>query len=324
MAVILITGGSGFLGVHVARALVNRGDEVVVYDTKLQNLKEMSGKLEIVKGDILEPQSLLDSAEKFGVEKIIHTAALVGHFTSIEKPSQTVKVNIEGTLNVLEAARRMQVKRVLDFSSETVYGQFRYEPVDEDHPRNPVSLYGITKLTSEMMGLGYHKFYDVDYMALRTSFVYGPGMPAEWDELRARPPTTFIKSAVEGKPLEMEEGGDQKIDQTYVKDLVQGVLLMLDVKEPKHRIYNITSGKAYTLRQTAEMVKELVPGTSIKVGPGLLRFALGQEGAVSISRAHEDLGYTPRYDLKDGLKEYLEWYKKTKDERTHGLQSENR
>ena len=317
MAVILITGGSGFIGAHVAKALVNRGDKVVVYGraTKgygLRNLKEISNKIEIVKGDVLDSELLRKSVEKFGVEKIVHTAALIGHFTSIERPTQTVKVNTLGTLNVLETARAMELKRVLDFSTQCVYGPFKYEPVDEDHPHEPVSPYGITKLANELLGLAYHRCYGVDYMAVRTTFVYGPGMPEEWDELRTRPPATFIKSAVERKPLKMEEGGDQKIDHIYVKDLVQGVLLMLDVKEPKHRIYNITSGKAYTLRQTAEMVKQLAPGTSIEVGPGLWKYAMGQEGAVSTRRAHEELGYTPKYDLQDGLREYLEWYKKAR------------
>lgn len=314
MVTVLVTGGAGFIGSHIVKALLDRGDQVIVYDNYAQanprNLEGVSGEIEVVAGDILDLPYLMNTVKKFGVEKIIHMAAIVGGMVSVEKPTQTAKVNIEGTLNALETARIMGAQRVIGFSTESVYGPFRYEPADEDHPRNPQTPYAITKMVCEMLGLHYHRFYGVDFIAVRPSYVYGPAMPGEGR--RARPPKTFVVSAVEGKPLKMEEGGDQKVDQVHVKDLVQGVLLTLDAKEPKHRIYNLASGKAYTFGQTAEIVKELVPGASIEVGPGLLTYSMGQEGAIDLSRAREDLGYTPKYDLRDGLKDYIEWYRKNR------------
>jgi UDP-glucose 4-epimerase len=304
---ILITGGAGFLGSHMARALAERGERVVLYDSVSflpQSLIPFKERVKLVHGDILDLSYLMRVIKAEAVKRIVHAAALVSGPPSIEKPALTAKINIEGTINVLEASRILGIERIMDISSEEVYGKFPYEPLDEDHPLSPTIPYSITKVAAERYEEFFHSCFGLDVVVIRTSWVYGFGLP------RARPPKTFIENSLRGDPTEMETGGDHRVDHTYIDDFVQGALLAFDAKEPKNRIFNIASGKAYTFREMAEMVEEIVPGARISVGPGLLRYADGvdapQKGALSIQRAQLELGYKPRYDLLEGLKKYAD------------------
>jgi len=305
---VLITGGAGFLGAHAARALSERGDRVVLYDnvsTGLpRNLLPFRDRVKLVQGDILDLSFLMRTIKAEEVKRIIHTAALVNFASTIEKPALTAKINIEGTINVLEASRILGIERFMDISSEEVYGQFPYEPLEEDHPVSPMIPYSITKVAAQRYEEFFHTFFGLDVVIIRTSWVYGWGLP------RARPPRTFIENSLRGIPMEMETGGDHRVDHTYIDDFVQGALLAFDVKEPKNRIFNVASGKSYTFKEMAEMVEKIVPGAKISVGPGLLTYADGvsapQKGALSIRRAQSELGYQPKYDLFEGLKKYAD------------------
>ncbi len=305
---ILITGGAGFLGSHIARALVQRGDPVVIYDnlsTGLpRNLTDLQDQARFVNGDILDLSFLIRTIMGEGVKRIIHTAALVGFAFSIEKPALTAKINIEGTLNILEASRIAGVEKILDISSEEVYGHFQYEPADEDHPYSPTAPYAITKVTAERFGQFYHQFFGLDVVTIRTSWVYGPGLP------RARPPKTFIENSLKGIPTKMDAGADHRVDHTYIDDFVQGALLAFDKRNLKSRVFNIASGKAHTFKEMAQMVEEIIPGPKITVGPGLLKYDEAvegpQKGALNIQRAQAELGFQPQYDLFRGLAKYVE------------------
>jgi UDP-glucose 4-epimerase len=305
---VLITGGAGFLGAHAARALAQRGDRVVLYDnvsTGLpQNLLPFRDRVKLVHGDILDLSFLMRTMKAEEVKRIIHTAALVNFASTIEKPALTAKINIEGTINVLEASRILGIERFMDISSEEVYGQFPYEPLEEDHPVSPIIPYSITKVAAQRYEEFFHTFFGLDVVIIRTSWVYGWGLP------RARPPRTFVENSLRGIPMEMETGGDHRVDHTYIDDFVQGALLAFDVKEPKNRIFNVASGKSYTFKEMAEMVEKIVPGAKISVGPGLLKYADGvsapQKGALSIERARSELGYQPRFELFEGLRKYAD------------------
>jgi len=296
------------LGAHIARALAERGDRVVLYDnvsTGLpQNLLPFQDRVKVVQGDILDLTFLMRTMKAEDVKRIIHTAALVGFGPSIEKPALTAKINVEGTINVLEASRILGIERLMDISSEEVYGQFPYEPLDEDYPVSPTVPYSITKMAAQRYEEFFHTFFGLDVVIIRTSWVYGWGLP------RARPPKTFLENSLKGTPTEMETGGDHRADHTYIDDFVRGALLAFDVKEPKSRVFNIASGKAYTFKEMAQMVRKIIPGAKITVGPGLLRYADGvdapQKGALSIQRAQSELGYQPQYDLFEGLKKYAD------------------
>ena len=305
---VLITGGAGFLGSHIARALAQRGDRVVIYDNfstgGSQNLVDLPDQSKMVSGDILDLSFLIRTIQAEKVNRIIHSAALVGFSASIEKPSLTARINIEGTLNILEASRIVGVDRIMDISSEEVYGNFQYEPADEDHPFSPVEPYSITKVAAERFEQFYHRFFSLDVVTIRTSWVYGPGLP------RARPPKTFIENNLKGIPTQMESGADHRVDHTYIDDFVQGALLALDKRNLKSGIFNIASGKAYTFSEMARMVEEIIPGPKITVGPGLLKYYATvegpQKGALNIQRAQSELGYQPHYDLFPGLINYVE------------------
>jgi UDP-glucose 4-epimerase len=263
-----------------------------------------------VNGDILDLSFLIRTLIAEKVKRIIHTAALVGFAPSVEKPVLTAKINIEGTLHILEASRIAEIERVMDISSEEVYGHFQYEPVDEDHPFTPTAPYAISKVAAERFGQFYHRFFGLDVVTIRTSWVYGPGLP------RPRPPKTFIENSLKGIPTKMDAGADHRVDHTYIDDFVQGALLAFDVKNPKSRVFNIASGKAYTFGEMARMVEQMIPGVKITVGPGLLKYYEGvegpQKGALNIQRAQTELGYRPRYDLFEGLNRYKDYLRTSK------------
>ena len=308
---ILITGGTGFLGSHLARALTDRGDRVVVYDNFSasipQNLNACYEKVKMVHGDILDLSFLIRTMIAEKVNRIIHTAALVSFAPSIEKPALTAKINIEGTINILEASRILGIERILDISSEEVYGDFQYEPADEMHPLLPKMPYAITKMTAERFEEFFYNFFGLDIIIVRTSWVYGVGLP------RPRPPRIFIENSLKGIPTILESGAEHRIDHTYIDDFVQGALLAFDASAPKSRIFNIASGQGHTYLEMARWVEEIIPGSKISVGPGLIKFSENldapQKGALDIKRARIELGYMPQYGLFEGLKTYADQLK---------------
>ena len=309
---ILVTGGAGFLGSRLARALVMKGERVVVYDNFSAglpaNLLDISDRLDTVSGDTLDSSHLLQTMLKNGVNRVIHTAALVSFAVCVEKPALTAKVNLEGTINLLDASRIVGVKRYLDVSSEETYGSFQYEPADEDHPQSPTQPYAITKMAAERYEDFYRRYFGLDVVIIRTSWVYGPGLP------RSRPPKSFIENSLKGLPTAMDSGADHRVDHTYIDDFVQGALLAFEAKDPQSRVFHIASGQAHTFREMAQMVAELIPGADITVGAGLMKYSpevfAPQKGALNIDRARKELGYQPRYGLFEGLKKYTEFLKK--------------
>ena len=294
------------MGSHLAQALGDRGDRVVVYDNLSVgvplNLQSCSDNVKLVHGDILDLSFLIRTMMAEKINKVIHTAALVSFGPSIEKPALTAKINIEGTINIIEASRILGIGRILDISSEEVYGEFQYEPADEDHPQLPQVPYAITKMTAEKFEEFFSNFFGLDIITVRTSWVYGVGLP------RPRPPKIFVENSLNGIPTTLEYGAEHRIDHTFIDDFVQGALLAFDAATPKSRIFNIASGQGHTYLEMARWVEEIIPGPKISVGPGLMKFSedldAPQKGALDIKRARTELGYKPRYGLFEGLKKY--------------------
>jgi UDP-glucose 4-epimerase len=305
---VMITGGAGFLGAHLARALAERGERVIVYDNFFTghplSLEGYQNRIKLVQGDTQDLSFFLRTLKEETVKRIIHTAAVVGFAAAIEKPALTAKINIEGTVNILEASRLMGIERVMDISSEEVYGEFQYEPADEDHPLAPKAPYAISKVTAEGYEEFFHEFFGLDVVIVRTSWVYGPGLP------RLRPPRTFLENGLRGIPTTMPSGGDQRADHVYIEDFVQGTLLAFYARDPRSRIFNIAAGKGYTFKEMARMVEKIIPGAEIDVGPGLLKYSekvdAPQKGALDIQRAQSELGYQPQYGLFEGLEKYAD------------------
>jgi UDP-glucose 4-epimerase len=308
----LITGGAGFLGSYLARALVLKGENVLIYDNFSaglpDNLANISNKLTIINGDILDLSFLIQTMMKAKVSRVIHTAALVSFASCVEKPALAAKVNLEGTINLLDASRIIGVTRFMDVSSEEIYGSFQYEPADENHPLSPTQPYGITKMAAERYEDFYQRYFGLDAIIIRTSWVYGPGFP------RNRAPRSFIENSLKGIATQMESGAAHRVDHTYIDDFVQGALLAFEVERPQNRVFNIASGKAHTFKEMAEMVAEIIPGSKITVGDGLMKYSdkvyAPQKGALNIERAQRELGYKPQYDLFEGLRKYTDYLRK--------------
>lgn len=312
MARYLVTGGSGFVGAEIVATLAARGDQVVAFDLRssprLDALLVQYKTVSFVAGEIVEWAGVAAILQELRPEAVVHCAAIVGVRASLDAPIQTMRVNVEGSMNVLEAMRLFGVRRMVHMSSEETYGHFQSDVVTEDHPQNPLMAYGVSKVAVEQLGRSYVQRYGLECLHVRACWVYGPGLP------RARVPNTLIAAAAAGKPLHLERGGDFKVDHTYIDDIVDGTIRVLDHADHPFDAYHIASGKASSVAEIVAILKELVPGADLSVGPGMIEFVPGlpvwQKGALDISRAAKVLGYRPRYDIRAGVAATLNALKK--------------
>lgn len=305
MDCVMVTGGAGWLGSHLIHALNKAGAKVIAYDNFSESTAKdlIRGRAEMVHGDILDLDLLTDTVRRYQVNKIVHAAAIVGTPASLANPTLTIRVNVEGTVNVLEVMRNEKVMLGIHISTEETFGEFQYEPADEDHPQKPASIYGITKVAAEQICEYYCRLYKVNMISARASWLYGPRLH------RSRPPQNLIENALQGKKTIVACGGYQRVDYTYIGDFIDGLMLILNKVNLPHRIYNISSGQSYTLYEVARIMRELVPGSEYEVGPGLYPFAddfqAPQKGAFSIERARRELGFCPKFDLREGLRQNI-------------------
>lgn len=308
---VLITGGGGFIGRELGRHLTARGDEVIAFDTAFPpealRLAEETSQYRLVNGDITDLANLVAAFQEEKPDGVIHCAAIVGVLFSITSPSSVFRVNLQGSINVFEAMRLTDVRRVVHMSTEEVYGDFERPVAAEEHPQRPNMPYGISKLAVEHTGRTYRNLYGLECINMRTSWVYAVGLP------RPRPPTTFLDAALQGKSCHLAHGGDAAIDFTHMNDVVSGVLAGLDAKAPPHDVYNLGSGTATTLANMVALVRELIPGADVSVAPGPYMFTptlkAPTKGALDMSRAREDLGFVPRFDLRRGFEAYIETWR---------------
>jgi len=302
---VLITGGGGFLGAAVVRALVARGDTAIAFDTQLAGLASgaREPRLICVPGDITDMANVAQTMFVHKPDAVLHCAAIVGVLSSLGSPINVVRVNIEGSLNVFEAMRLGGVRRCIHISSEEAYGAFRADRIDETHPLDPVMPYGICKAAVEQLGRSYRDLHGLEVINLRPSWVYGPGLP------RNRIPKNIVDAAIAGRKLHIRAGADTAIDHTYVDDVVSAMLAALDHSRHRFDAYNVGSGMAPTVAEIVNIVRDLVPGAAVSVGPGAYRHGdkidLVRKGALDVSRAAVELGWKPRYDIRSGLAAYL-------------------
>lgn len=300
---ILVTGASGWLGSAIVEALLARGDPVIGLDLRSSAaslaLARRYPSLSLVEADLGEWGQVMEAFQSAQPRAVIHTAAIVGVAPAADIPIKALRVNTEGSINLLEAMRLSGTRRMIYVSTEETYGDFTAPVITEDHPQKPNSIYGLTKLATEHYGRIYAARYGLECINIRTCWVYGPDLP------RARVPKIFIDAALDGTPCHLSEGGDLAVDQVYITDTVAGVLLALDKDHHAFDAYHIATGQAPTIADAARIVGELVPGADLSAAPGLYRhggrFPTAKKGALDISRAHRELGYTPQYDLRAGL-----------------------
>ena len=310
---ILVTGGNGFLGFETIRRLAARGDTVIAFDTQisahLRDFARIHCNVAPVAGDITDLANLTQVFSVHRPEAVLHFAAMVGVPASLGSPTNILRVNVQGSLNVFEAMRLYGAKRVIHMSSEEVYGDFRTPIANEEHPQLPLMAYGVTKLAVEHFGRTYREMHGLECINLRTSWVYGVQLD------RPRPPMNYLNAALAGRSLHLAEGADTVTDYTYVDDVVDAILLALDHPVHRYDVYNIASGEAVSDGELVQMVRALVPEADISVGPGRRQFSPGVriplKGALDIARARTEFGFTPRHDIQRGLVAYVTEWRKT-------------
>ncbi|WP_269498133.1 NAD-dependent epimerase/dehydratase family protein [Castellaniella sp. S9] len=317
---ILVTGASGWLGIAIVKALLARGDHVVSLDLRSSpasiELAAAQPALTLVEADLGEWSQVVDVFITHQPTAVVHTAAIVGVVLAADVPIKALRVNTEGSINLFEAMRHHGVKRVVHVSTEETYGDFTAPIITEEHPQKPTSIYGLTKLATEHYGRIYTDRYGLECINARTCWVYGPKLP------RARVPKVFIDAALEGTAYHLKTGGDLAVDQVYIDDTVAGVLLALDKENHRFDAYHIATGQAPTIDDVARLVREFIPDADVSTAPGPYlhgdQFPTARKGALDISRAQAELGYSPRYDLRAGIEKSI---RAAKAERT-GASSE--
>ena len=299
----LVTGGAGFIGSNVAKLLVDEGHDVLVLDNLSSgyrcNLSALP-TVEFVQGDVRD--AALVSRVMQGVEVVFHLAASVGNMRSIEHPIEDSEINVIGTLRILEAAHRAGVRKVVFSSSAGIFGELKYLPIREDHPVEPDSPYGASKLAAEKLCLVYGKLYGMEVVCLRYFNVYG--INQRYDAYGNVIPI-FAYRMLHGLPLIIFGDGEQTRDFVNVRDVALAnytAAMSNGVSGP----FNIASGTRITINHLAEMMCEVSnPRPTIEHGPprkGDVRHSLAD-----ISAAREAFGYQPIVGLREGLAEYVAW-----------------
>jgi UDP-glucose 4-epimerase len=318
MSKVLITGGAGFIGSHLARRLADAGEQVVLYDIREPGpearflIDPVSDLIEFARGGVDDFEATLAAFECHQPRRLVHIAAIVNPDFLAERPREAFAINVGGTVNALEAARLTDVERVVYFRSITALTTLQYQPVDASHPvilaqSGPsASFYGAAKLSGEAFCFAYEESFGLDFIALRPSAVYGFGM--QWP-LFIKP---MVEAALAGRPLHFDHGRGFYRDYTYCKDVAQLAHKALDVplSRPHDRIFYAATGQPpVTTDVLARTVAEIVPGAEISVDEGLTeaeRVDLRYRGQCSIENAREQLGYEPEYpSVRAGIADYV-------------------
>jgi UDP-glucose 4-epimerase len=309
---VLITGGMGVIGSMAAHRFVEEGHRPVLMARHVDKglIRLIENDVDIEVGDVVDLPRILSIIQTHQITHIVHTAALIGEL-SHQNPPQSVNINVIGTLNILEAARFMKVQRVVYTSAKGVYGNITgeygyptYKPLTEDYPKNPVRIYESAKLMSEHMGQFYQRTYGLEFVALRFSQTYGPGKTvAKWGGRAVV--SQIIEGACSGTPVKVEKGGDQKNDFLYTKDAALGIYLACTKREIHYSAYNIGTGVGVTLKDFAGEVKRLIPQADIHIGPGLSVMDEPRASVFDISRAQQDLGFSPRFPTAKAVEDYV-------------------
>ena len=302
----LVTGGAGFIGSHLVKELVRQGQQVVVLDNlsggKLENLAPVKEKIKFIQGDICDFETVKNACQQ--VHYVLHLAALISVAESMAKPQETSQINVQGTVNVLEAARQCGVKRVVFSSSAAVYGTRPELPYNENTPIDCQSPYAWSKQAGAELCQLYTKAYGLEAVALRYFNVFGTGQNP--NSAYAAVIAKFMQLAVENKPLGIDWDGLQSRDFVSVKDVVQANLLAA-TKGVSGEIYNVASGRTYTLLELADTI-EKVSGRKLERVSRPKRPGDVHESSADITKICT-IGYAPTVTLEEGLREM--WQEQT-------------
>lgn len=311
---ILITGGAGFIGSNIAESLLKKGARVTIYDNfssgYLDNIISFKKEIEIIRGDILDYKKFTKVVKRKDI--ISHQAAHLEILKALNNPSEDLTNNTMGTLNVLRAARG-QVEKIVIASSACVYGQAKYVPSDENHPKEPNWEYGISKLAAEKYSNIYAERHAMNIVNLRYSIVYGP---REW---YGRVLTIFLKRAMEGKPLVVFGKGNQERDFVYVSDIVNlhNKCIENNLKTPE--VFNAATGIATSISKLAKIVKkvsgknidiiydDIKEGEVSKYNNRIRLVSELRQMVLDNRKAKKTLSWAPEVNLEEGIANEYEW-----------------
>ena len=304
---VLVTGGGGFIGSNLVRALVERGDEVRVLDNfstgNRANLAELAADLELVEGELRSYERV--HAATRGTEIVFHQGALPSVPRSVHDPLTTSAVNVEGTLNVLLAARDEGVRRVVFASSSSVYGSAGELPRVETANPDPISPYGVSKLAAERFCVSFSRVYPLETVALRYFNVFGPNQDPTSQYAAVVP--RFITAIADGRSVPIYGDGEQRRDFTYVANIVEANLLAAEAHGVSGAVLNVATGRSTTVNELAEAIGSLF-GRSVDREERPERTGDIRDSWADVTRARELLGWEPRIGLEEGLRLAAEFF----------------
>ncbi len=309
---IFLTGAAGFIGFHLAHALVARGDTVIGFDNfnpyyspdlkrarahQLQNIG-----VPTVEGSLCDLEKLRQTVEEFHPTQVVHLAAQAGVRYSLNHPQAYVKANLEGFVNILEICRELPSVPLIYASSSSVYGRNDKMPFSEsDRTDQPASLYGATKKANEAMASAYHHLFGIPVTGLRFFTVYGP-----W----GRPDMayfSFTQDILNEKPIDIYNSGHMQRDFTYIDDIVQGTIAAIDLGAPCE-IFNLGNHRPVALARFVDILEQIIGKKAVKIqrpmqpGDVLATYA-------DIAHAQKQLGFYPSTTLEEGLPKFVSWYR---------------
>jgi nucleoside-diphosphate-sugar epimerase len=307
MTTSLVTGGAGFIGSHIVEALVKRGDTVRVLDNfstgTMSNLSHLESEIEILRGDLRDPQVIANAVRD--VDLVFHHAALISVAESMQKPLDCLDINVSGTYQLMDAAARAGVKRMLIASSAAVYGDSQKLPLKEDTELKPLSPYAASKQMDETLAGLYTRSFGLDVVCLRYFNVYGPRQNPDSPYAAAIP--IFIRELKNGASPEIFGDGLQTRDFVFVADIVRANLMAMQHPAAPGKIFNICSGEKVTILEIIQTLSSLIPGSRKPVykepRSGEIYHSHGDP-----SQAKQILGFSPVTSLKDGLMQTIEWF----------------
>ncbi len=303
---VLVTGGAGFIGSNLVRHLVEAHNSVTVLDNYMSGYRSNLHpfpEVHIIEGDVRDKIAV--EAAMRDVEVVFHLAASVGNKRSIDHPITDAEINVLGTLQVLEAARKEGVRKIVASSSAGIFGELKTMPIKEDHPVEPDSPYGCTKLCEEKLCLSYAKLYAIEAVCLRYFNVYGPNQ--RFDAYGNVIPI-FVFRMLRNESLLIYGDGEQTRDFVHVDDVVQANIKAAD-STGVSGAFNIASGKRVTINHLVDLITKN-NSNSIKIDHGPERPGDVRHSLADLSLAYQRFNYIPSVDLESGIEEYVKWAKK--------------
>lgn len=323
---VCIVGGAGFIGHHLALALASKGADVHVLDgLQVNNILSITGtnvpvadrelhlrmlneRLDLLRlaevplhvQDARDYHALSRILTDIGPDTIVHAAAVAHAGQSNKDPYSTFDHSLRTLENALDWSRD-SLPHFVFLSSSMVYGNFRSEEVAEGHELDPIGIYGALKVAGEKIVIGYHQVFDLPYTIVRPSALYGERC------ISRRVGQVFIENALHGSPLRLEGDGSDRLDFTYIDDLVHGLTLVLERPEARNEVFNLTYGASRTIGELAQIVQAHFPDVEIEHSER--DRLMPERGTLSVEKARAALGYEPRHPIEVGIPKYIEWYR---------------